>query len=611
MKTTRNILSCGLLTVSLLALIGLVSSALAQEVAVVQAASFAKDGGTGTTAGSGIVTPNGLASAFGTFNVTAGQTSYAAPSGQPLPKVLGGVRVKIGTSDADLLFTSATQINFLVPSNAVTGGIQDITVTNADNSTRTGKVRVESFGPGLFSAKASGTGVAAANWTTTGVQPYPDVFAIVNGQPTHVDLDAGTKAKPSYLVLYATGLRGAPNTNTANDLPGLVNVAESCTVTIQGVPAQVDYAGAQGSYFGLDQINAVIPPELSGFGILNVRLEVKSGATSRISNDVEIKLGGGFTTLPILKDLTLAGETVAGQLSTDDPVEMPYTDNPNDPYYRKLYFIDLYRFRTTAPNTTVAIDLRANLAATDPLDTQIVLRKGSSQTFFAADDQGGGYGSCPNPPGNCKPLEVNNNSLLLAVLPEVDDYYIFVTSSDFAPVDTGSYTLKFSTNVLTPLTYGQTVNSSFSATTKIQTAAGVYVDGYYFTGREGENIRLTMRSTALDSFLRLLERDGDEIALNDNGGGPPPNGLDAQITQILPVNSRLPLTRPFIIVATPLANNVTGAYTIQLEKLSGFTEAAAEAAPASNAPERAANVREPRRMPAARAMWRRPVPKEQ
>lgn len=614
MKTTRNVLYRLLITTSLWALVGIASSALAQEVAVVQAASYAKDGGNGTTAGSGIVTPNGLASAFGTFNVTAGQTSYSAPSGQPLPKVLGGVRVRIGTNDADLLFAGATQINFLVPSNAATGGILIITVTNADNTTRTGNVRVESFAPGLFSAKASGAGVAAANWTTTGQQPYPDVYTIVNGQPVHADLDAGTKVKPTFLVLYATGLRGAPNTNTANDPPGLVNVAESCTVTIQGVPTQIDYAGAQGSFFGLDQINVVIPPELSGFGILNVRIEVKTGAVSRISNDVEIKLAGGFTNIAILKDLNLAGDTAAGQLSTDDAVEMPFTTNPSDPFYRKLYFIDVYRFRTTAANTSIAIDLRANLADPDPLDTQIVLRKvetGGAQTFFAADDDGGGFGNCPNPPNGCKQLQVNRNSLLLTVLPEAGEYLIFVTSSDFVPVDTGTYTLKFSTNVLTPIAYGQTVNGSFSATTKVQTAAGVYVDAYYFTGREADNVRITMRSNALDSFLLLHERDGDEIKIDDNTGGPPPNGLDAQINQTLPVNLNLSVTRPFIILATPLANNITGAYTLQLEKLASFAPATAEAAPASNVPSRVADVREPRRVAASRAMWRRPVPKEQ
>ena len=621
MKTTLKTIYRLLFITSLLAIFGLASAAMAQEVAIVQAASYAKDGGSGTTTDSGMVSPGGLASAFGAFTITAGQSSYSAIGGQALPKVLGGVVLKIGTTDAELLFVSATQINFLMPSTVATGGILDVTVTNANATTRIGKVRVEAFAPGLFSALASGKGVAAANWTTTGQQPYPSVYNIVGGQPVHADLDAGTIQKPTFLVLYATGVRGAPNTVANDPAPGFTNVAESCTVTIQGVPAKIDYAGPQGSFFGLDQINVVIPPELAGLGVLNVRIEVKANTTSRISNNVEIKTGGQLTNIAIIKDLNLAGDTVAGELSATDAVEQdtnPGTaQNPN-PNFRQLYFIDVYRFRTTAANTSVAIDLRANLAAADPLDAQIIVRKIESNgawTHIAADDQGGGFGSCPNPPNGCKPLEVNNNALLLTVIPDPGEYWIFVTSADVAPVDTGSYTLKFSTGVLTPLTYGQTVNGSFSVSTKAQTAAGVYVDAYYFTGREGDNVRITMRASnpsPVDSFLLLRERDGDEIKFDDNSGGPPPNGLDAQITQVLPLNTRLPVTRQFMIVTTPLANNVTGAYTLQLEKLSSFDAAAAsEAAPLSNVPSRVENVKAPRRAVSASAMWRRSVPKEQ
>jgi len=586
------------------------TAVMAQEVAIVNAASFAADGGTGPTSGSGIVTPDGLASAFGTFNVTAGQSSYTATPGQPLPKILGGVKVRIGVTDADLIFVGTTQINLVIPTNTTTGGLVDVLVTNANSTTVAGKIRVESFAPGVFSAKSNGKGVAAADWTITGQFPYSKIYNVVNNEPVAVELDAGTKQKPTYLILYATGVRGAPNTVANDPAAGFTNVAESCTVTVQGIPARVDYAGRQPDFFGLDQINIVIPPEVSGLGTLIVRIEIKSGQTSRISNDVEIKVGGQLTPLTIIKDLNLAGDSATGALTSDDAVEMD--TNQNSPFYRKTYFIDVYRFRTTAANTTVAIDLRGNLAETDPLDTQIIVRKVESsgvQTFFAADDQGGGFGNCPNPPGTCKPIEANNNSLLLTLIPEAGEYWIFVTSADVTPNDMGAYTLNFSANVLTPIAYGQTLNGNFSGTTKVQTAAGVYVDGYYFTGREGETIRITMRASApVDSFLILRERNGDEILLNDNGAG----GTDSQITLTLPVNNGLPITRQFIIVATPLANLVTGAYTLQLEKTAGLQESASEAiAPEFRIPNRVSNEKDPRRAISSRAMWRRAVPKEQ
>ena len=601
-KTIYRILFtiCFLTSVSL-------STAMAQ-VAVVNAAHFFKDGGTGTTAGSGIVTPDGLASAFAAFNITAGQPFYVATPGQALPKILGGVKVTINGTDADLLFVGTTQINFVVPANAPTGAVQTITVTNANATTSTGLVRIELFAPGIISAKSDGTGVAAANWTIDGSQPYPSVYSFTNNQFMHVNLDAGTKAKPTFLILYGTGVRNAPNTNTANDFPGLINVAESCKVTIGGISARVDYAGKQQFFAGLDQINVVIPPELASTGIVNVRIEITNSATAvtRASNAVEIKLlktdGNGNpirAPITIIKNLDVVnGETVAGNLNSGDDIEQ-------DPVSGKLYFIDVYSFTTSQPNTGVTIDLRANLAEAKPLDTTIILRKPNNatggQTFIGADDQGGGF-------GNGK-LEVNNNSLLFTVLKDPGEYWVFVTSADVAPLDTGSYTLKLSSGGVTPITYGQTLNGNFTASTKVQTAAGVYVDAYSFTGTEGEAAQITMRSSVLDSFLILRERNGDELALDDNAGG----GFDARISKTLPVNLALTPTRSFIIIATPLETNRTGAYTLNLIKTSGLAEAAVPATAEFSQPSRVvvSESDRQRRSVAARMMLRHPIEKEQ
>lgn len=600
-KTIYRILFtiCFLTSVSL-------STAMAQ-VAVVNAAHFFKDGGTGTTAGSGIVTPDGLASAFAAFNITAGQPFYVATPGQALPKILGGVKVTINGTDADLLFVGPTQINFVVPANAPTGAVQTITVTNANATTSTGLVRIESFAPGIISAKSDGTGVAAANWTIDGSQPYPSAYSFTNNQFVHVNLDAGTKVKPTYLILYGTGIRNAPNTNTANDFPGLINVAESCKVTIGGITARVDYAGKQQFFAGLDQINVVIPPELASTGIVNVRIEITNSATAvtRASNAVEIKLlktdANGkpiYAPINIIKTLAVVnGETVAGNLNSGDDIEQ-------DPVSGKLYFIDVYSFTTTQANTGVTIDLRANLAEAKPLDTTVILRKpnvNGGQTFIGADDQGGGL-------GNGK-LEANNNSLFFTVLQDPGEYWIFVTSADVAPLDTGSYTLKLSSGGITPLTYGQTVNGSFTASTKVQTAAGVYVDAYSFTGTEAEAVQITMRSSVLDSFLILRERNGDEITLDDNTGG----GFDARISKTLPVNLTLTQTRSFIIVATPLEINRTGAYTLNLIKTSGLTSAPVQANTEFSQPSRVvvSESDRQRRSVAARMMLRHPIEKEQ
>jgi hypothetical protein len=67
-----------------------------------------------------------------------------------------------------------------------------------------------------------------------------------------------------------------------------------------------------------------------------------------------------------------------------------------------------------------------------------------------------------------------------------------------------------------------------------------------------------------------------------------------------------------VIVATPLENNVVGNYTLQLERTSSLEATDSEAiAPEFRVPSRVTDDRNPRRTAVSRAMWRRPVPKEQ
>ena len=560
--------------ITALFLFTLALSAMAQNVAVVNAASYAANGGTGTTTGSGIVTPDTIASAFGAFTITAGQPFYLATPGQPLPKTLGGVKVTINGTDSDLLFVGTNQINFVIPTNAPTGAVQTITVTNATGPASTGSVRIETFAPGVFSVTSDGKGIAAANWTQTGVEPYPPVADFTGGTWVARDVSAGTKTTPSFLILYATGVRK----RTA-----LSNVA----VSIQGVPCQVVYAGPQNFFAGLDQLNVIIPPELAGFQVVNVRVDITENTTTRASNVVTIKLGGTKPSLNILKTLSLAGETVTGELTPTDSVEQN-NGSPTGPYYKSLYFIDVYSFTTVQPNTSIAIDLRGDPTVAKPLDTQIILRKvvnPTTQQDFAVDDQGGGLDG-----SSAFPLDANNNSLIVTVLPEVAEYFIFVTSADVRPVgnvngqDQGKYTLKFQTNLVTPLVYGQTINNgSITNATKIQSQAGVYVDAYSFTGTEGDSVQIRMASTTanFNPFLILKDVDGNELKIDDNSGG----GLTAQIGTTstpyrLPVTKTgQPVTRTFIILATPLANNFIGNYTLSLNKVAGFAAAQPEIAP--------------------------------
>ena len=75
----------------------------------------------------------------------------------------------------------------------------------------------------------------------------------------------------------------------------MVTIASECgkrtslanvSATIGGTSAEVTYAGAQGSYVGLDQANIRIPSSLAGRGAVNVVLTVDG----RSSNGVVINI---------------------------------------------------------------------------------------------------------------------------------------------------------------------------------------------------------------------------------------------------------------------------------------------------------------------------------
>jgi uncharacterized protein (TIGR03437 family) len=67
-----------------------------------------------------------------------------------------------------------------------------------------------------------------------------------------------------YLILYGTGIRGS--------------VAVS--VKIGNLDSQVLYAGAQGTYPGLDQVNVALPAALKGRGQQVVTITVNGQATN-------------------------------------------------------------------------------------------------------------------------------------------------------------------------------------------------------------------------------------------------------------------------------------------------------------------------------------------
>jgi uncharacterized protein (TIGR03437 family) len=216
----------------------------------------------------GPMAADSIGAAFGTD--LAVRTEFARSL--PLPLSIAETTVTINGIPAPLLFVSPTQINFVVPSTLDLGAAT-IVVSNPLGAYAVGRIEIVTDSTAIFTADATGVGDAAALATADGINYQPPPFnVLVNG-------------KPNILVLYGTGLRGANTTNPGDDN----GVAESVSITIDGKPARVLYAGAQGGFSGLDQINVEIPATLAGQGLRRVEVMVTvNGVTAnRVTIQIE------------------------------------------------------------------------------------------------------------------------------------------------------------------------------------------------------------------------------------------------------------------------------------------------------------------------------------
>ncbi len=188
----------------------------------------------------------------------------------PLPTALSETSLRVVDSlgverVAPLFFVSPTQVNFQLPMGLATG-TATATIVSGDGVTSGGRLEIAPVAPGLFAANANGKGVASAvalRVKGDGSQSYENVAEYDASQKQFFarPLDLGSETEEVYLVLFGTGLRHH------GDLSGV-------TATIGGVEAPVFYAGAQGGFVGLDQVNLRIPKQVAGRGELEVVLRV-------------------------------------------------------------------------------------------------------------------------------------------------------------------------------------------------------------------------------------------------------------------------------------------------------------------------------------------------
>lgn len=226
--------------------------------------------------GGTVIAPNSLASALG--KGIGASTESADP---PLPTILGGVSVQMTDSSkasvlVPLFYVNPNQINFVIP-DGVAMGMATVKILNGDSTPMSTTVQVAPVAPGLLTTNGAGTGVAAAIAIRRSIATQTDtevpVYHCDANSCTSTPIDVGADAQV-FLELYGTGIRGRTS---------LANVS----ATIDGVSATVLFAGPQGLFPGLDQVNLVLPQDLQGHGEQDLVLTVDGHAANKVRVNVK------------------------------------------------------------------------------------------------------------------------------------------------------------------------------------------------------------------------------------------------------------------------------------------------------------------------------------
>jgi uncharacterized protein (TIGR03437 family) len=240
------------------------------EVKAVTSVSAANYGAT--------VAPSSIVSLFAANIAT--QVSVATnPPPAPLPTSLGGVSATItdisgNAAPISLIAVTPGQIDAVLPAG-LQAGPAVVNLTTSSGAQITGDATLAAAAPSLFSANQTGKGTAAAQVVighADGSQTLiPAIATCTSSGCTPIPIDLGSSTDRAYLVLFGTGIRGA----------------SAVTAMVDNTPCQVAFAGPQGTYFGLDQVDVELPQSLAGSGTVNVMITAAGQTANTVTVDIQ------------------------------------------------------------------------------------------------------------------------------------------------------------------------------------------------------------------------------------------------------------------------------------------------------------------------------------
>lgn len=229
---------------------------------------------------------------FSVFGENLGPADGQLVNSLPLHTTLGGtsIRVTVGTTTVDALihFTSAGQVNAILPSRTPAGD-GTITVTYGDQTSSPAPVHVVDRSFGIFTRNMAGHGPAIIqNFVSQSEQPLNALT--VAAQPGQI------------AILWGTGL--GPITGDDAVPPAAGNLTSDVQVLVGGQNAEVLYAGRSPQFPGIDQINFQIPATATG---CYVPVALKVEGTIGNYGTMAISSGGGACSDPT----TMSAEDLA------------------------------------------------------------------------------------------------------------------------------------------------------------------------------------------------------------------------------------------------------------------------------------------------------------
>jgi uncharacterized protein (TIGR03437 family) len=221
------------------------------------------------------------------FNMTESTASQSVPLQTTLAGVTVAVKVGNVTTQAIPYYVSPSQITAILPSKTPVGAAT-ITVTSGGMSVSGSTTVVQSaFGMATVSTTAGPTG------------PWAAALAQNDGESGQLLSQTNAANPGEYLTLWGSGLGPVSGDETQYQTPAdLANIP--IEVDIGGVSATVTYYG-RSIYPGVDQINVIVPPGVSG---CNVSVAVTAGGVVSNFATIPVAASGRICSDPGLIPLT-------------------------------------------------------------------------------------------------------------------------------------------------------------------------------------------------------------------------------------------------------------------------------------------------------------------